>query len=203
MGYSWKRVRTSLKKSRNQVLFDKQQHEIEQLMTLHREGYIDLYFGDESHFGLIPNIPYAWQHKNDPILLPSKRAQRLSVFGLMNPDCKLFFKMIEGSTDSADIIVSLDEFALTITKRTIVVPDNAPIHHSKVFKEKIQMWKSMDLYIYFLPPYSPELNKIEILWRFIKYKWLPFDAFVNFKNLKERLNELLNKVSTKYIINFY
>ncbi|MDR1180459.1 MAG: transposase, partial [Bacteroidales bacterium] len=36
---------------------------------------------------------------------------------------------------------------------------------------------------FFLPPYSPELNKIEILWRFIKYKWLPFEPFLNFQNL--------------------
>ena len=65
-------------------------------MDLDRAGYIDLYFGDESHFGLTPNVPYAWQHKDDPILLPSKKAQKLSVFGLMNLDCKLYSKMIIG-----------------------------------------------------------------------------------------------------------
>ncbi|MEG2480357.1 MAG: transposase, partial [Mucinivorans sp.] len=60
-----------------------------------------------------------------------------------------------------------------------------------------------DLWIYYLPPYSPELNIIEILWRFIKYQWLPFDAFLNFQNLKERIAELLNIIGSKYIIKFY
>jgi transposase len=60
-----------------------------------------------------------------------------------------------------------------------------------------------DLYIYFLPPYSPELKIIEILWRFIKYKCLPFDAFLNFNNLKERLNEVLDSIEIKYDISFY
>jgi hypothetical protein len=48
-----------LAKFRDQELFDKQQQEINDLMDLHRDGYIDLYFGDEFHFSLVPNVPYA------------------------------------------------------------------------------------------------------------------------------------------------
>lgn len=88
-------------------------------MTLHEDGYIDLYFGDESHFGLNPNVTYAWQHKDTPILLPSKRAQRLSVFGLMTSGCELFYRMIEGVTNSADVIAALDEFAHIIPKKRL------------------------------------------------------------------------------------
>ncbi|MDR1714895.1 MAG: IS630 family transposase [Prevotella sp.] len=203
LGYSWKRVRLSLKMFRDQDLFDKQKQEIEQLMILDKEDYIDLYFGDESHFGLTPNVPYAWQEKDNPILLPSKRAQRLSVFALMNPQSEIFYRMVDGTAKSMDIISTLDEFVLTITKKTIIVLDNAPIHHSKAFKYKIREWSRQDLFVYFLPPYSPELNKIEILWRFIKYRWLPFDAFFNFNNLKERLSLTLKNIGPKCCINFY
>ncbi|MFV0329946.1 MAG: transposase, partial [Dysgonomonas sp.] len=76
-------------------------------------------------------------------------------------------------------------------------------HKSKLFKSKMDQWAEQDLIVFFLPPYSPELNKIEILWRVIKYKWLPIDAFLNFQNLKERLNNVLENVGSKYIINFY
>ncbi|MBE0424586.1 MAG: transposase [Lutibacter sp.] len=44
----------------------------------------------------------------------------------------------------------------------------------------------------FLPPYSSKLNLIEILWRRIKYQWLPFQAYLSFQNLKEHLSYLLN-----------
>lgn len=203
MGYKWKRTRQSLKMFRDQDLFDKQKQEIGQLMNLDKEGYIDLYFADESHFGLTPNVPYAWQHKDNPILLPCRKSQKLSVFGLMNLKCKLFSKVQIGGFKSLDVIACIDDFVKTIEKRTILVLDNAPIHRSKAFKRKIKEWQNNDLYIYFLPPYSPELNKIEILWRFIKYKWLPFDAFVNFQNLKERLNTVLNNVGAKCSIIFY
>ena len=53
-----------------------------------------------------------------------------------------------------------------------------------------------------LPPYSPELNLIEILWRRIKYQWLDFDAYKSFENLKEKLNFVLNNFGTKYDIKF-
>lgn len=81
----------------------------------------------------------------------------------MTSGCELFYRMIEGVTNSADVIAALDEFVHIITKRTVVILDNAPVHRSKVFKKKIKEWEELDLYIYFLPFYSLELNKVEIL----------------------------------------
>lgn len=173
-------------------------------MGLHRDGYIDLYFADACHFSLTPSTRYAWQKKGEQILLPSAKSIVLSVFGLITPDCKLFSKTFQGTLNSEKIIGVFDEFAQTIQKQTIVVVDNAPVHHSKAFRAKIQEWQQMDLYIYFLPPYSPELNKIETLWRFIKYKWMPLDAYTNIKNLKERLSKILDNIGQeKYSIKFY
>ena len=60
-----------------------------------------------------------------------------------------------------------------------------------------------DSYIFFLPPYSPELNIIEILWRFIKYEWLEVSAYQGFEKLEEALSVLLDAVGTKYLINFF
>ncbi|MRT92029.1 transposase [Ancylomarina sp. 16SWW S1-10-2] len=68
--------------------------------------------------------------------------------------------------------------------------------------EKMLEWKEKDVLIYFLTPYSPELNLIEILWRRIKYQWMPFDAYLSFQNLKERLLYILDNVGSKYDIIF-
>lgn len=203
MGYSWKRARLSLKGFRDPQEFEAKQRQLMDLQSLDTDGFIDLYFADESHFGLTPNVPYAWQHKEKPILLPAKKSSRLTVFALLKTNCKLIHYTTIGSMNSIKLIDCLDQFCKTINKRTIIVLDNAPIHRSKIFKSKIRQWKEQDLFIFFLSPYSPELNKIEILWRFIKYKWLPFDAFLNFNNLKERLNHILDNFGLKYIINFY
>jgi len=43
--------------------FNRKQQQIESLKKLEDAGYLDLYFDDESHFVLTPNVPYAWQTK--------------------------------------------------------------------------------------------------------------------------------------------
>jgi len=61
LGYKWKRARLSLKRKRNKDEFELKQGQINDLKHLEDSGFIDLYYGDKSHFGLIPNVPYAWQ----------------------------------------------------------------------------------------------------------------------------------------------
>ena len=200
--YSWKRARLSLKRKRNKDLFELKQTQIEILKKLEDSGFIDLYYGDESHFGLTPNVPYAWQTKDNPILLPAAKGKFLNVVGLMTRKNNLFFEVLETTFDTDKIIRFIDRFVAQTIKKTIVILDNSPIHKSKKFIAKMVEWKEKDLYIFFLPPYSPELNLIEILWRRIKYQWIPFDAYICFQNLKERLLYVLKNFCKKYDIIF-
>ena len=202
LNYSWKRARLSLKHKRNQDLFELKKAQIEILKNLEDSGYLDLYYGDESHFGLTPNVPYAWQRKDNPILLPAAKGKFLNVVGLMTRKNNLFFEVLESTFDTDKIISFLDSFVEQTIKKTVVILDNSPIHKSKKFIAKMEQWKEKDVFIYFLPPYSPELNLIEILWRRIKYQWIPFNAYICFQNLKERLSYVLNNFGKKYDIIF-
>lgn len=49
---------------------------------------------------------------------------------------------------------------------------------------------------------SPELNLIEILWRFIKYHWLPFSAYMSFPCLVQAVEDILTRFGTDFTINF-
>jgi len=192
----------SLKSKQNQDDFEFKQQQIESLKQLEDSGFIDLYYGDESHFGLTPNVPYAWQTKDNPILLPAAKGKFLNVVGLMSRKNNLFFEMLETTFNSDSFIQFMERFVAQTVKKTVVILDNCPIHKSKKFKAKIEEWKENDVLIYFLPPYSPELNLIEILWRRIKYQWLSFDAYLSFQNLKEHLSYVLNNFGSKYDIIF-
>ena len=57
--------------------------------------------------------------------------------------------------------------------------DNAPWHKSKYVQTKVQEWEQKELFLLYLPTYSPHLNKIETLWRFIKYQWLQLKDYAN------------------------
>ena len=202
LGYKWKRARLSLKRKRSKEEFELKQAQIEDLKQLEDSGYIDLYYGDESHFGLTPNVPYAWQLKEKPLLLPAAKGKFLNVVGLMSRKNDLFFQVLESTFNTDKIIDFMNSFVDQTVKKTVVILDNCPIHKSKKFMAKMEEWKEKDVLIYFLPPYSPELNLIEILWRRIKYNWIPLDAYLCFQNLKERLLNVLQNVGIKYDIIF-
>src|SRR5437773_7353187 len=75
-------------------------------------------------------------------------------------------------------------------------------HRSEEFEERMPSWKKQGLIIKYLPPYSPELNLIEILWERIKYTWLPFSAYQCLNALIEALENILSNVGSKYQITF-
>jgi transposase len=198
----WKRVRKSLKSLRDPDAFAQAKRELAALQHQEDHGTIALYYFDESGFALDPTIPYAWQEPQSVIELPARRDGRINVLGFMNRQNDLHPFMFEDSIHTGVVIACFDAFGQTITKKTVVVIDNASIHTSDEFQGRIPDWKKQGLIIKYLPPYSPELNLIEILWRRIKYAWLPFSAYECLNALSEALEDILSHVGSKYQITF-
>jgi len=162
-----------------------------------------LWYFDASGFCLTPCIPYAWQPIGSTIEVPtSTHNQRINVLGFLNRHNALFPYVIEGKVDTEVIVECFTQFSQQIKKRTYVFLDNAPIHKSHEFIRHIPQWVKRGLIIKYLPPYSPELNLIEILWRFIKYYWLPFSAYVSLQCLRQAIENILTCFGTDYVINF-
>jgi len=160
-----------------------------------------VYF-DEAGFSLDPCVPYAWQPIGETLELPASRGKRLNVLGFLHTNNDFTPFCTEGSVTTSIVIGCFDLFSEAITQKTVVIIDNASIHTSQAFQEKIPLWEKKGLFLQFLPPYSPELNLIEILWRFIKYRWLPLSAYLNFETLVKAVEEILINVGSKYKIAF-
>lgn len=101
---------------------------------------------------------------------------------------------------SAAMIAFIDDFLTTRVQRTAIVLDNAPIHKSYEFQEAIKKWEEQDLFIFFLPTYSPHLNIIETLWRKIKYEWLKPQQYENAQILKQAVFDILKSYNQKFKI---
>ena len=147
-------------------------------------------------------MPYAWQPKGETIEIPSSRSTRINVLGFFKTDNKLESYIFKGAVNSDVVIACFDSFSDTITKKTVVVIDNAPTHTSNAFNANIKKWEENGLFIKRLPPYSPELNIIEILWRFLKYQCLPFSAYNSLKDLANEVENVLINVGGKFKIKF-
>lgn len=52
---------------------------------------------------------------------------------------------------------------------TVVIQDNASPHKSRLVQQHWQDWQAQGLYVFFLPPHSPQINRIEDEWLHLKY----------------------------------
>ena len=164
---------------------------------------IDLVYFDGSGFNLWAKVVYAWQKRGERITVPVSKGTSNNVLGFMWHRCQKFSSFVfEGGVDSNVVIACFDIIAKSVEKETWIVLDNAPVHRSEEFEEKIEEWEKLGLKIYFLPTYCPSLNKIEMLWKKIKYDWLSWEAYSSYKNLCRELDEILSQIGSKYYITF-
>lgn len=203
-GYTWKRVRRSLKTLRDEQDFRAAQKHLAKLRQACADSShdFDLIYFDETGFTLTPCVPYAWQAPEQPLTLPSQASPRVNVLGFLNLRGAFQAYMTEDSVNAEFVIHCFDAYCAQLSKPCLIVLDNAPMHRSAAFAAKIKEWEADGMYLLFLPPYCPELNLIEILWRKLKYEWLPWSAYGSFEQLVEVLEVTLKEVGSKYRVSF-
>ena len=203
-GKVWKRVRCGLSGERDEDSFRLCEQELAEHLQASGQGEIRLLYLDESGFNGVPYIPYAWQDKGTTLELPCPTGKRINVLGILSvSETELEVHLPEGKMTSERVLEVLDGVAETAkdeTIPTVLVLDNASIHTAKIIQDKREEWENKNLYLYFLPAYSPELNLIEILWRKTKYEWLPFDAHESYQKLRSCLEEIFSGFGSRYNI---
>ena len=174
-----------------------------ELLALEAVGLIEVFYGDESGFWQNPVIARAWQFAGEEIRITPEKGKRLSVFGLLNRKCEGQFWASEKTIKTEFVVDCLEEWiANKSDKPRVLVLDNAKIHRSKLMQEKLMEWEEKGFYVFYLPPYSPHLNKIEILWRKMKYEWLKPEDYASFEKLTEAIKEILSNLGEEHKINF-
>jgi len=198
----WKRMKRGLSKEADEWELEVKVPRLKELIEQEKRGEIDVRYLDQTGFSLTPYIPYGWQEKKERIILKSRQGKRINVCGLMNRKNKIYYEIIESSINSQNIISFLDKFSDDLEQKTVVILDQASIHTSDAIIAKLEEWKQKRLELFWLPTYSPKLNLIEILWKFIKYEWIETHAYTSQNNLVNYLKNVLDNFGKEYVINF-
>ena len=202
LGYVWKRMRGSTRDRRNEQAFHAAKEDIIAFSHLAREPEINVWFFDEAAFSLTPSVPYAWQRIGETIELPFQRGTSYSAIGFVDLESNFYSYEFNGTVTSEVAMAVMDRFAEQVKGTNVVIIDNAPMHHSHAFADRIPIWKEHGVHLYFLPPYSPELNLIEMIWREIKHRWLPLRAYRSAKALWDELGQVLGTIGKDHKIHF-
>jgi transposase len=107
-----------------------------------------------------------------------------------------------GSLNAHFIIECVDAFSQAITTPTVIVLDNASLHTCQLLEDKREEWESNGLYIFFLPKYSPHLNRIERLWKQVKYYWLKAEDYLSLATLRQALQTIFTCFGTCFTLDF-
>ena len=132
------------------------------------------------------------------VRLPFARGTRVSIFAALNHQGFMSWKCTEGTftrnkfhnTFSEKVIPQLNPWPLP---RSIVIMDNAKIH---IFQELENAVHQCGARIIFLPPYSPELNPIEVCFGQLK-RWIQKHANLVFPLHPEMVLEVAMRACTK------
>ena len=204
-GCSYRRARRVPPKAPSPCCLAARKRALAKLHVLEQAGRVDVLYGDECGFSLLPCVPYLWQKCGETLGLPTHPHQkRLSVLGFWRRDNRLWSFPCTQRMTAQHLIQSVEAMLpqLDKDKQTVLVLDNAPIHRAKCVREKQAEWKRRGLRLFFLPPYSPHLNRIELLWKQVKYRWLEPSAYIAFDALCFHVANILDHVGTKYRLTF-
>jgi transposase len=61
-----------------------------------------------------------------------------------------------------------------------------------------ELAESLEIELLYLPPYSPNLNLIERLWKFVKKKYLYAKYYEDFTQFSSAISEYLEDANVKY-----
>ena len=202
IGARYKRIRKRPRGVPSPQLYEYKVEKLQELESQASEGRIRLYYADESHTCTEGYVPYGWQLQGEDVYVPSQRVARLNIFGMIDRDNRYNgFTTFEKMT--ADKVLSfLDDFSFNLEMDTFVVLDNASVHRNKKIKELRPIWEQRGLFLFFLPPYSPQLNIAETLWRILKGKWIRPQDYITSDMLFYTTNRALADIGKGLRINF-
>lgn len=179
--------------------FSKARETLETLKTIANTGKLNLVYVDESGFsGNLPvNSSWIKIGKEKCIEKINDRSIKVNSLGMFNYVKDDFSWATTQNTVDSDMFIGLFELAKSDYEvPTFFVLDNYSIHHSKKVKAKIKEWAKKKLFLYYLPPYSPELNLIESKWKNLKYYHIDKRYFNNRDELESAVNRGIIKMCT-------
>ena len=137
--------------------------EYPQIQTQAKAQAAEIYWGDET--GLRNDCQhergYAPKGKTPVIRLNAKR-ESINMISAITNQGKVRFKVFEGGMNAALLIDFMKRLIKDAQRKVMLILDNLRVHHANKVKQWL-MGKEAQIEIFYLPPYSPELNPDEYL----------------------------------------
>ena len=128
-----------------------------------------IYFEDESGVSLMPVIGKTWAPKGKtPVVRVTGKRGGVLAMSAISPSGRMCFRLEKRKINTPVLMEFLNQISEQHPRRKVgIIMDQAPCHTAKKIKELNET--SSKLRIFHLPPYSPDLNPDEKVWRHMKH----------------------------------
>ncbi len=172
------------------------QQEIEPRLAEAQAGQRAVYFVDAAHFVLAPFLGFLWSVVRIFIQAPSGR-QRFNVLGALNA---ITHELVTVSNDTYITAETVCVLLQKLAALNLGVPITIFLDNARYQKCELVRATATNLHIElcFLPAYSPNLNLIERLWKFVKKQCLYSRYYADFAAFKAAIVTCLSETHTKH-----
>lgn len=94
---------------------------------------------------------------------------------------------------------ALAQEAQRLAKEVVVILDNAGFHRANLIKDEQVNWEARGLTLWFQPPYSPQFNLIETVWKKLKGFLLPRRCYDSREQLLDAVLAVFDLLGAKAI----
>ncbi len=170
--------------------------ELEPKLAEARNGKRTVYFVDASHFVLASFLGWVWCFVRLYVRAASGR-QRYNVLGALNAVTHELVTEINTTYITATSVCAL---LRTIASRGLSVPVTLVLDNARYQRCALVtgVAKELGIELLFLPPYSPNPNLIERLWKFVKKEVLNSRRHQSFQRFQEAIDGCLTDLPTKH-----
>ena len=159
-------------------------------------GHGQVWFVDAAHCVYGTYLCCLWSILRVFVRAASGR-QRFNVLGAWNAGSRAFVSVTNTTVVNTDTMCELLRklAAVGLVGPVAVVLDNARYQRNKVVQA---LAAELSITLVYLPSYSPNLNLIERLWRFLKRKAVYGKYHPNFASFKTAIEDTLSQLGTTY-----
>jgi transposase len=133
-----------------------------------KEGAV-IFFADEASVRTNYHAGTTWAPVGQtPVVKGSGRTRSISMVSAVSPRGELHFKVYESGIRQEEFLEFCKMLITDAGRPVFLIVDNSQVHRAKILKAYSEQSNGM-LTLFFLPPYSPDLNPDEWVWKNVKH----------------------------------
>lgn len=138
-----------------------------------------------------------------PVVMSTGEKKSIMMISAVSPKGQLRFHLHQGSFNSADFIAFCKQLLNDIEGKIFLIVDNGPVHTSKMTRAFVDEVERLELF--FLPPYSPELNPDEWVWKNVKHDRIARKSVQSFSELAKAAESALRRLqkTPRLVLGFF